>query len=424
MIDQLIVTLVGLGLLGGGYLLWLLTGIINAVVNTKLWSWKKTITDLAKALLMGVVILGLVALSNGIDWYAGLLGFDVAQFTDGMSTVVMLGGIIAGIATYYGRAMKNAMNFFNLSTEVKPVGEQNYEQIASDVKAAAKELADKITPWFTANEEQTALEAAFEAEEVEVGQGADVNPLTRRLPDGNNDNGKGWQCSKYAWYLASGIRMNYAPSPDFGPCDGNAMVDYLINKLGWVKCGKINGAIFSYNTGAYGHTGMVVDAANNMVNDANWTPLAVSTHYLNLDGVGATYCCPKSMLEQPKPVAPTPSVTKKSEQEIADEVIAGKWGNGDERKTRLTNAGYNYDSIQAIVNGKLAPKTTPPTTKKAETFSVGDTVVPTKLVDYTGHPLVQYDPNYTITQLDGNRAVLSTRGQVWAAMNTNAIKKA
>lgn len=44
---------------------------------------------------------------------------------------------------------------------------------------------------------------------------------------------------------------------------------------------------------------------------------------------------------------------KKSNEEIANEVIAGKWGNGNDRKNRLTNAGYNYDEVQAIVNKKL-----------------------------------------------------------------------
>lgn len=44
---------------------------------------------------------------------------------------------------------------------------------------------------------------------------------------------------------------------------------------------------------------------------------------------------------------------KKSNEEIANEVIAGKWGNGNDRKNRLTNAGYNYDEVQAIVNRKL-----------------------------------------------------------------------
>ena len=43
-------------------------------------------------------------------------------------------------------------------------------------------------------------------------------------------------------------------------------------------------------------------------------------------------------------------LAKKSNDEIAREVIAGKWGNGDDRKQRLTSAGYNYTVIQAIVN--------------------------------------------------------------------------
>lgn len=41
---------------------------------------------------------------------------------------------------------------------------------------------------------------------------------------------------------------------------------------------------------------------------------------------------------------------KKSIDEIAHEVINGLWGNGQERKDRLTKAGYNYSSIQKRVN--------------------------------------------------------------------------
>lgn len=50
-------------------------------------------------------------------------------------------------------------------------------------------------------------------------------------------------------------------------------------------------------------------------------------------------------------------VSKKSNEQIADEVIAGKWGNGAERKTNLINAGYDYNTIQAIVNQKLSGNT-------------------------------------------------------------------
>lgn len=45
---------------------------------------------------------------------------------------------------------------------------------------------------------------------------------------------------------------------------------------------------------------------------------------------------------------------KKSISEIADEVIAGKWGNGAERRSRLENAGYNYSEIQSEVNARLS----------------------------------------------------------------------
>ena len=51
--------------------------------------------------------------------------------------------------------------------------------------------------------------------------------------------------------------------------------------------------------------------------------------------------------------APTPEPEKKSNEEIAKEVLAGKWGNGDERKRRLTEAGYDYAAVQKAVNALL-----------------------------------------------------------------------
>lgn len=49
----------------------------------------------------------------------------------------------------------------------------------------------------------------------------------------------------------------------------------------------------------------------------------------------------------PKAVAP---VTKPSVEEIAKEVIKGLWGNGEQRRKRLTEAGYDYTEVQSIVN--------------------------------------------------------------------------
>lgn len=55
--------------------------------------------------------------------------------------------------------------------------------------------------------------------------------------------------------------------------------------------------------------------------------------------------------EQGTPVSNSPA--KKSVEEIAREVIAGKWGNGEDRKNRLTAAGYDYAAVQAKVNALL-----------------------------------------------------------------------
>lgn len=49
---------------------------------------------------------------------------------------------------------------------------------------------------------------------------------------------------------------------------------------------------------------------------------------------------------------------KKSITEIAKEVIAGKWGNGTDRKKRLVSAGYDYNTVQSEVNRLLNIKTT------------------------------------------------------------------
>lgn len=49
----------------------------------------------------------------------------------------------------------------------------------------------------------------------------------------------------------------------------------------------------------------------------------------------------------------TNSNTEKTIEQLANEVIEGKWGNGEERKNRLTNSGYNYQEVQNKVNEKL-----------------------------------------------------------------------
>ena len=62
-----------------------------------------------------------------------------------------------------------------------------------------------------------------------------------------------------------------------------------------------------------------------------------------------------------------------------------------------------------------------------ETIQLGDWVVPTRLVNYNGVPVKQYDDKYKVTALVGDKATCSAlrNGQyvIWASMNVKDLKK-
>ena len=65
----------------------------------------------------------------------------------------------------------------------------------------------------------------------------------------------------------------------------------------------------------------------------------------------------------------------KSVEEVAKEVLAGKWGNGDDRKNRLKAAGYDYNAVQKKVNELVASKPqTPASSTVTYTVKKGDTL--------------------------------------------------
>ena len=63
------------------------------------------------------------------------------------------------------------------------------------------------------------------------------------------------------------------------------------------------------------------------------------------------------------------STPKKSIETLAKEVIDGKWGNGTERKNKLEKAGYDYNKVQNKVNEILESKS-----YKTYTVKSGDTL--------------------------------------------------
>lgn len=65
----------------------------------------------------------------------------------------------------------------------------------------------------------------------------------------------------------------------------------------------------------------------------------------------------------------TSSTPTKSIDEIAQEVIAGKWGNGDSRKEKLSSSGYDYAAVQNRVNEILSSKEKTYTVQKGDTLT-------------------------------------------------------
>jgi len=55
----------------------------------------------------------------------------------------------------------------------------------------------------------------------------------------------------------------------------------------------------------------------------------------------------------------TADAPRKSNDQLANEVLAGQWGNGDDRRNRLRAAGYDYNAVQSIVNQRVGGSSRP-----------------------------------------------------------------
>lgn len=84
------------------------------------------------------------------------------------------------------------------------------------------------------------------------------------------------------------------------------------------------------------------------------------SHTGRVDGIGTAVDLDYALFNYKADSKPTeePKPELKSNEEIAKEVIQGLWGNGAVRKNKLKKAGYDYDTVQALVNSML-PKEKP-----------------------------------------------------------------
>lgn len=208
--------------------------------------------------------------------------------------------------------------------------------ISDNITKAMESFEDAM--YRIMNEDAPTDEETIKANEVEAtGQGSYTtidDVIARRLPDGDTDNGKGWQCSKYTAYLATGKREYSTKNPDYGPVNGKDVARYLVEKYGWKYTDKpVKGAIGSggFNT-QYGHTAMYLYSTGfntAMVNDANYVPLTVATH--NMDISGWVWVVPGDYNPAPAP-SPSPTPTPAPVSSDTYKVVKGDTLGGIARK--------------------------------------------------------------------------------------------
>ena len=103
-------------------------------------------------------------------------------------------------------------------------------------------------------------------------------------------------------------------------------------------------------------------------------------------------------------------------EQLARDVINGKYGNGEERKQKL---GVLYSKVQARVNEILLGNNQ----NKEESIKVGDKVQVLKAIQYNGQPFKTYYNIYDVIEVKGDRIVIGIGQTVTCAISKNNIRK-
>ena len=373
LLDLIATTGIGLAILGASYVLDLLVGCIKVLFTANMkWSWKKMLEDLLKGLLIAISVEIWVALWYVAGWYAGNVGLDITEFSKAMSIAGMIGAIGVGAFWYLSNAGTNLLEFINTKHIQVKVDESkaNYDAIANKLSGIFAPQEEKARPSVTPEELGASCYYAVDVSTPGAFYDA-VNGV------GFNE-GFGMQCVAGFKEFQFSLAGRYVSAG--GAAKNYASEQSLVESLGFTwhagNTGFQDGDWAIWTDGAFGHVAM----------------------YYRGKWFGQN-------------------------QGAKD----GSIGNAFNLMSLPTNniAGYYRPNIYAH-SPEPAPEPKPEPAKPTK-FKVGDIVVPTAWVDYNGIPLVQYDPNYVITQISGDRAVLSANRDgdliVWAALSTKNISK-
>lgn len=120
------------------------------------------------------------------------------------------------------------------------------------------------------------------------------------------------------------------------------------------------------------------------------------------------------------------SVTPNSEidENVVDAIYRGDYGNGEERKQRLEEAGYNYADYQARVDAKYYSNNTDSTPTESNELEIGQEVKFTGSEDVNGTPLSYTDRTYTINAFseDGENVLLDIYGEHYAWVHKSEVQ--
>lgn len=413
-----------------------LRGIFGYLKNKKIaiedlqFDWKKFLSGSLKPILLTLAIGGLAALILAFLSLVDASGVEV-QGIDQISIHNLLIGLFIADIGAIGYAIKEALLAFGLSekqiAQIREAAEKGETGLNIGVDddgnlvASAETKTDKSVKEIL--EEEAEGETVDRGVELDPGKGAVwVNtypePYRSAAKDTKVDPSTCYnrECVSYvAWKIAEATG---AWPKRTGDMNAKNWI-YRLPSWGYKKVSAPkNGGLYVgvLTSGKYGH--VVWFEGDRTISEYNYGSAGnYGVRQINLSQYIWFEIKAPTVTPQPQP-----STSKKSNDEVANEVIKGLWGNGNERKARLEAAGYNYSTIQNLVNKKLGGSTSTSTGVK-----LGDKVKTSATKDRSGVTLnlrIINDGQSVWASSNGDWAILKKGGVIRCSVSKSSLRKA
>jgi len=157
--------------------------------------------------------------------------------------------------------------------------------------------------------------------------------------------------NEYAW--ACGSTNGNQESISIEMANSAVGGDWPVAEVTWKSAARLAGWIFAKIIGTR-------PTSSNLVVHHHWKATACAGPYidrvmiqtLQLANMSYDYFVGGGSAPT-QPVTSPPASGGKTFDQIVQEVLEGRWGNGEDRRKRLVAAGYNYENIQLEVNRRI-----------------------------------------------------------------------